>query len=124
MCVAGFSLLRRVFLTGMLLRSSCAQSGVDGKHRAAFAFSLPSSPAADTADPAPYADTFSRARAQTFGTFTIQSSWAWRIPSILQGLPSAVQVGLIWFCPESPRWLVSKGRSAPARFLASRFAYG
>ncbi|ETW81156.1 MFS sugar transporter [Heterobasidion irregulare TC 32-1] len=50
----------------------------------------------------------------TFGTFTIQSSWAWRIPSILQGLPSAVQVGLIWFCPESPRWLVSKGREAQA----------
>lgn len=47
---------------------------------------------------------------QTFGTFHLPSSWAWRIPSALQGLPSVIQVGLIWFVPESPRWLVSKGR--------------
>ncbi|KAG6827547.1 hypothetical protein H0H92_011330 [Tricholoma furcatifolium] len=50
----------------------------------------------------------------TFGTFKINSSWAWRVPSALQGLPSVLQVGLIWFCPESPRFLVSKGREAEA----------
>ncbi|GLB42083.1 putative transporter [Lyophyllum shimeji] len=50
----------------------------------------------------------------TFGTFKIQSTWAWRVPSALQGLPSVLQVALIWFCPESPRWLVSKGKDAQA----------
>ncbi|KAF9445992.1 general substrate transporter [Macrolepiota fuliginosa MF-IS2] len=50
----------------------------------------------------------------TFGTFHIPTSWSWRIPSALQGLPSVIQVGLIWFVPESPRWLVSKGREEQA----------
>lgn len=47
---------------------------------------------------------------QTYGTFHVPSSWAWRIPSAIQGLPSVCQVFLIWFVPESPRWLCNKGR--------------
>ncbi|RDB15613.1 Lactose permease [Hypsizygus marmoreus] len=50
----------------------------------------------------------------TYGTFHIPNSWAWRIPSALQGLPSVLQVLLIWFIPESPRWLVSKGKDVQA----------
>lgn len=50
----------------------------------------------------------------TFGTFKINSSWAWRVPSLLQGLPAIAQVCLIYFVPESPRWLISKGRDAQA----------
>lgn len=50
----------------------------------------------------------------TYGSFRIPSSWAWRLPSVLQGLPSVVQVALMWFCPESPRWLINKGRDAQA----------
>ncbi|KAG6897286.1 hypothetical protein C0992_002826 [Termitomyces sp. T32_za158] len=50
----------------------------------------------------------------TYGTFKINSTWAWRVPSALQGLPSVIQICLIWFCPESPRWLVSKGKDAQA----------
>ncbi|KAF9000417.1 general substrate transporter [Cyathus striatus] len=50
----------------------------------------------------------------TFGTFHIPSSWSWRIPSALQGLPSVLQIFLIWLVPESPRWLVSKGKEAQA----------
>ncbi|EIN08295.1 general substrate transporter [Punctularia strigosozonata HHB-11173 SS5] len=50
----------------------------------------------------------------TYGTFKINSSWSWRIPSALQGLPSVFQVILILFAPESPRWLVSKGREDEA----------
>ncbi|KAL0959684.1 hypothetical protein HGRIS_011382 [Hohenbuehelia grisea] len=50
----------------------------------------------------------------TFGTFKIGSTWSWRIPSALQALPSVIQVALMLFCPESPRWLVSKGKDDQA----------
>jgi hypothetical protein len=42
------------------------------------------------------------------------SVWAWRIPSILQAVPSLLQAILVWFIPESPRWLVAKGRDSEA----------
>ncbi|KAE9395749.1 hexose transporter [Gymnopus androsaceus JB14] len=50
----------------------------------------------------------------TFGTFKIKSTWSWRIPSILQGLPAIAQLLLIWFVPESPRFLISKGKDEKA----------
>ncbi|KIP12327.1 hypothetical protein PHLGIDRAFT_504566 [Phlebiopsis gigantea 11061_1 CR5-6] len=61
----------------------------------------------------------------TFGTFHIESSWAWRVPSAVQAVPSVLQVLLVLFCPESPRWLVAKGREAEAlRVLAYYHARG
>ncbi|KAJ7104354.1 general substrate transporter [Mycena belliarum] len=50
----------------------------------------------------------------TFGTFKIGNTWAWRVPSLLQALPSVLQVFLVLFAPESPRYLVSKGKEAEA----------
>ncbi|GBE83821.1 Lactose permease [Sparassis crispa] len=50
----------------------------------------------------------------TYGTQHINSTWAWRIPSILQGLPSIFQFFLVLFAPESPRWLISKGKDEQA----------
>lgn len=50
----------------------------------------------------------------TFGAAKIQNSWSWRLPSIIQSAPSVLQVALIWFGPESPRWLISKNRNAEA----------
>jgi hypothetical protein len=57
---------------------------------------------------------FGSAAWTTFGTFKIGNTWAWRVPSALQGLPSVLQVFLIWFVPESPRYLVSKGKEEKA----------
>ena len=57
----------------------------------------------------------------TFGTFKINSSWSWRTPSALQGVPSVLQLSLLWFGPESPRWLVSKGRDSDALHLLAYY---
>lgn len=54
----------------------------------------------------------------TYGTFRLDNTWSWRIPSALQGLPSAIQLVLVfWLIPESPRWLVSHGRVEEARAI-------
>jgi len=59
----------------------------------------------------------------TFGTFRIDSNWSWRVPSLLQGLPSVAQVFLIFIIPESPRWLIYKGRDEEGiRILAKYHA--
>lgn len=49
-----------------------------------------------------------------FGTEFIKNNWSWRIPSMLQGIPSVFQFFLILWGPESPRWLVSKGKDTQA----------
>lgn len=54
----------------------------------------------------------------TYGTFRLENTWSWRIPSALQGVPSLVQILLVfWLVPESPRWLVSHGRISEARAI-------
>lgn len=61
----------------------------------------------------------------TFGTFKLNNTWAWRIPSALQALPAVLQFFLMYFSPESPRWLINKGREAEAlRTLAYYHADG
>lgn len=61
----------------------------------------------------------------TFGTFRIDNTWSWRIPSLLQGLPSLIQLVFIWFVPESPRWMMSRGRDEDAlKMLAKYHAEG
>lgn len=57
----------------------------------------------------------------TYGTFRIENTWSWRIPSLLQGVPSVIQMFLVfWLIPESPRWLVSNGRVEEARAILLR----
>ncbi|KAJ7833777.1 general substrate transporter [Mycena olivaceomarginata] len=61
----------------------------------------------------------------TFGTRKIPSTWSWRIPTIIQGGPSVIQLLFIFFIPESPRWLISKSRQEEAlKILAKYHANG
>ncbi|KAL6405205.1 Lactose permease [Ilyonectria robusta] len=46
----------------------------------------------------------------TYGTFKIQSTWAWRIPSALQAAIPFIQLLFIYWVPESPRWLIANGK--------------
>lgn len=49
-----------------------------------------------------------------FGTSFRTDSWGWRIPYILQ-VPLALYVLIaVQFVPETPRWLISKGRDDEA----------
>ncbi|KAH7018458.1 lactose permease [Microdochium trichocladiopsis] len=59
----------------------------------------------------------------TYGTRTIPSTWSWRIPSLLQMLPSLVQLSTIWLLPESPRWLISNDRDDEA-LAALKYYHG
>jgi len=61
----------------------------------------------------------------TYGTFSIPTSWSWRIPSIVQALPSVIQLCAIWLVPESPRFLIAKGKNEKAlNILAKAHARG
>lgn len=49
------------------------------------------------------------------GTGDSQSDMAWRLPSIIQGLPAVALAVGVWFMPYSPRWLVKVGRDEEAK---------
>lgn len=49
------------------------------------------------------------------------NEWSWRIPSLLQGLPSLVQIVAVWMYEESPRWLIAKGRNEEALKILAKF---
>lgn len=61
----------------------------------------------------------------TYGTNHINNDWSWRVPSIVQAVPSLLQLTFIWFVPESPRWYISKGQVERAhKILADVHANG
>ncbi|CEJ58856.1 hypothetical protein PMG11_07502 [Penicillium brasilianum] len=45
-----------------------------------------------------------------WGTMYINNDWSWRSLTLLQVFPAVIQIALIWWVPESPRWLISKER--------------
>jgi sugar porter (SP) family MFS transporter len=52
-----------------------------------------------------------------WGTANVDNEWSWRSITLLQGLPSAIQLCFIWWVPESPRWLISKERYEEAESM-------
>jgi MFS family permease len=51
----------------------------------------------------------------TLGTGYWDSTWAWRAPSLFQGIFSLLCLIILPFIPESPRWLVHQGMLEQAR---------
>ncbi|KAL3455964.1 general substrate transporter [Aspergillus heterothallicus] len=61
----------------------------------------------------------------TFGTYRMsKSTWTWRIPSLLQAIIPCIQFLGIFWVPESPRWLISKGRREEARSILVTYHAG
>ncbi|KAF8968146.1 general substrate transporter [Flammula alnicola] len=49
------------------------------------------------------------------------SQWSWRVPTLVQALCPVVQIITVWFMPESPRWLVSKGMESRAAAVLVKY---
>ncbi|CUM68097.1 uncharacterized protein PRCAT00005814001 [Priceomyces carsonii] len=60
----------------------------------------------------------------TYGTRVIDNDYCWKIPSYLQGFFPLLQAILMWWVPESPRYLVSKGRIKQAERILRRYHTG
>lgn len=57
----------------------------------------------------------------TYGCYRIPGQWSWRLPTLVQIVPSIYQLCLIFFCPESPRWLIAKGKVQKAREILIKY---
>ncbi|OAQ70922.2 major facilitator superfamily domain, general substrate transporter [Pochonia chlamydosporia 170] len=56
----------------------------------------------------------------TLGTGKWESTWAWRCPSLLQGVFSLICIVILPFVPESPRWLIRQDRYEDARLVVAQ----
>ncbi|KAM0544533.1 hypothetical protein ACHAPJ_011750 [Fusarium lateritium] len=57
----------------------------------------------------------------TYGSQFIDSTWSWRIPSLLQLIPSICCIIPLPFLPESPRWLIYQDRHEEAREVLVKY---
>jgi sugar porter (SP) family MFS transporter len=49
-----------------------------------------------------------------FGTQYVKNDWSWKSVTLLQIVPSVIQLIFLFWIPESPRWLINKDRSDEA----------
>jgi energy-converting hydrogenase Eha subunit A len=54
-------------------------------------------------------------------TVDIKGDWSWRLPSLLQICPSALQLVTVFLLPESPRWLVAQDREDEAFAILTKY---
>ncbi|KAK3671457.1 hypothetical protein LTR78_008735 [Recurvomyces mirabilis] len=45
----------------------------------------------------------------------------WRLPMATQACPCVIVLAFVWFLPESPRWLMSRGREHEARSILTKY---
>ncbi|CAG8977145.1 hypothetical protein HYALB_00003366 [Hymenoscyphus albidus] len=57
----------------------------------------------------------------SFGSGHMNNSWCWRIPSLIQCVAPFFLIGMLPLMPESPRFLLSKGRAEEARKVLAEF---
>lgn len=57
----------------------------------------------------------------SFGTNYLGNEWSWRIPALLQGAPSLIQLAFIFFVPESPRYLMAKDKHDRALHILAKY---
>lgn len=55
-----------------------------------------------------------------YGCSFINSNAAWRVPIGIQTVPTIALFCVMWFLPESPRWLLSRGRNTEALQVLAR----
>ncbi|OZJ06758.1 hypothetical protein BZG36_00264 [Bifiguratus adelaidae] len=60
----------------------------------------------------------------TYGTATLNSSWSWRIPSLLQAALPTLQFLGMFFVPESPRWLIAHDKVDDAKRILTKYHAG
>lgn len=61
------------------------------------------------------------ASAISLRTAGMTNSWAWRVPSVLQIVPSLFQLIFVCLLPESPRYLISKDRDDEAFEILAKY---
>lgn len=49
-----------------------------------------------------------------YGCLDLSGNTSWRVPTALQAMMPSLQLVLIWFVPQSPRWLIARDRSEEA----------
>lgn len=59
-----------------------------------------------------------------WGTAYINNDWSWRSITLMQTVPSIIQITFIWWLPESPRYLVNKNRDEDALLVLSKHHAG
>lgn len=52
------------------------------------------------------------------------NNWSWRLPSLLQAVFPLIQLVLVVFCPESPRWLIAHNREDEAFEVLTKYHAG
>ncbi|KAL6412944.1 putative sugar transporter [Ilyonectria robusta] len=57
----------------------------------------------------------------TYGTGYISNDWSWRIPVIIQAVPAAAAMVIVWVLPESPRWLMMHDKPEEARRVLVKY---